>query len=174
MQHLHYNGLVRQKTILLTIIISTLTLSSIIVITETQDQLLAKKSSHGFSPTPSSSERTGSSFTSSGNSSADNGGGSRKGTTDFGKSAGSIDPTHCDQPGYPSCYSVGYSDGQANPGTSCPGGHSVAYCEGYNAGSRAGSNSLSSGGGSQITNSPSNLNGRSNLGTESADVGTAK
>jgi len=26
------------------------------------------------------------------------------------------DPPHCDRAGYPSCYSVGFSDGQANLG----------------------------------------------------------
>jgi hypothetical protein len=38
---------------------------------------------------------------------------------------------HCDQPGWPSCYSVGYNAGRNAPGTSCPPGHSQAYCNGY-------------------------------------------
>jgi len=143
MQHFHDNKMIGPKTILLTIIIATLTLSSIILVSETQDQLFAKKSSHTFPSTPSSGV-IGSSFSSTNNSSADNGG-SRRVTTDFSKSPGSIDPTHCDQPGYPSCYMVGYSDGQANPGTSCPGDHSSAYCNGYNAGSRTYSGSSSAG-----------------------------
>jgi hypothetical protein len=37
-------------------------------------------------------------------------------------------------PGYPSCYSLGYADGKKHPGTSCPGGHSQNYCNGYRAG----------------------------------------
>jgi hypothetical protein len=41
------------------------------------------------------------------------------------------DPAHCDQPGWPSCYSVGYTDGQKNPGNSCPSGHSTAFCRGW-------------------------------------------
>ena len=41
------------------------------------------------------------------------------------------DPTHCDQPGWPSCYSVGYTDGQKNPGNSCPTGHSTEFCRGW-------------------------------------------
>jgi hypothetical protein len=44
------------------------------------------------------------------------------------------DPLHCDQQGYPSCYSVGYNDGQANPGTNCPSGHSDNFCAGWQAG----------------------------------------
>ena len=48
------------------------------------------------------------------------------------------DPIHCDQAGYPSCYSVGYNDGQANPGTNCPSGHSDNFCAGWQAGSLSG------------------------------------
>jgi hypothetical protein len=48
------------------------------------------------------------------------------------------DPIHCDQPGYPSCYSVGYNDGQANPGTNCPNDHSDNFCAGWQAGSLSG------------------------------------
>ena len=32
------------------------------------------------------------------------------------------DPLHCDQPGWPSCYSVGYQEGLTNPETVCPTG----------------------------------------------------
>jgi hypothetical protein len=40
------------------------------------------------------------------------------------------DPTHCDQPGRPSCYKVGYDDGlgRSDP---CPTGHSAAFCTGW-------------------------------------------
>ena len=41
---------------------------------------------------------------------------------------------HCDQPGYPSCYSLGYQAGKNHLGTSCPGGHSAKYCVGWNSG----------------------------------------
>lgn len=44
-------------------------------------------------------------------------------------------PPHCDRTGYPSCYSVGYDAGKESPGASCPHGHSVNFCEGWNAGS---------------------------------------
>ena len=44
------------------------------------------------------------------------------------------EPTHCDQPGYPSCYSLGYQAGKNHLGTSCPSGHSAKYCVGWNAG----------------------------------------
>ena len=60
------------------------------------------------------------------------------GASELNNSPGSGDQTHCDQAGYPSCYSVGYSDGLNAPGTSCPSGHSRAYCDGYKAGSISG------------------------------------
>src|SRR4249920_3665545 len=41
------------------------------------------------------------------------------------------DPARCDQSGWPSCYSVGYTDGHKNPGTSCPSGHSTEFCRGW-------------------------------------------
>ena len=51
---------------------------------------------------------------------------------------GVADPTHCDQPGFPACYDVGYHDGYNNAinehhqfHNSCPLGHSKAFCNGY-------------------------------------------
>lgn len=44
------------------------------------------------------------------------------------------DPQHCDKPGTPSCYNIGYSNGQAHPGTSYPSGHSSNYRDGWNSG----------------------------------------
>ncbi len=46
------------------------------------------------------------------------------------------DPAHCDQPGWLSCYSVGYTDGQKNSGKSCPSGHSTEFCRGWDDASR--------------------------------------
>jgi hypothetical protein len=43
------------------------------------------------------------------------------------------DAAHCDQPAYPSCYSIGLKDGKSNPGTRCPSDHSVNFCSGWNA-----------------------------------------
>jgi len=43
------------------------------------------------------------------------------------------DAAHCDQPAYPSCYSMGFKDGKSNPGTKCPSDHSVNFCSGWNA-----------------------------------------
>jgi hypothetical protein len=40
---------------------------------------------------------------------------------------------HCDRLGYPPCYSLGFQDKKANPGSSCPIGHSANYCAGWNA-----------------------------------------
>ncbi|MBV9668029.1 MAG: polysaccharide deacetylase family protein [Nitrososphaeraceae archaeon] len=42
----------------------------------------------------------------------------------------STELVHCDQPGWPSCYSVGYSDGQGNSGP-CPSGHNPEFCTGW-------------------------------------------
>src|SRR5205823_7003462 len=47
------------------------------------------------------------------------------------------DPLHCDQPGWPSCYSVGYNAGQRNSGP-CPSGHSSEYCRGWDDATRGG------------------------------------
>ena len=44
------------------------------------------------------------------------------------------DPAHCDQP---ACYSVGYTDGQKNPGNSCPSSHSREFCRGWDDASSA-------------------------------------
>ena len=57
--------------------------------------------------------------------------GSKNSASDLENTAGSVDQTHCDKKGYPSCYDLGYSDGQNAPGTSCPSGHSETYCNGY-------------------------------------------
>ncbi|MFY9873810.1 MAG: hypothetical protein WAK17_29235 [Candidatus Nitrosopolaris sp.] len=65
-----------------------------------------------------------------------------------------VDQTHCDQKGYPSCYNVGYSDGQNAPGTSCPSGHSEAYCNGYEAASLSGNSTSDAG--TTIRSSPFN------------------
>jgi hypothetical protein len=48
------------------------------------------------------------------------------------------DPLHCDIQGWSSCYSIGYQDGIANPGTSCPSGHSDNFCAGWEAGASSG------------------------------------
>jgi hypothetical protein len=44
------------------------------------------------------------------------------------------DPQHCDKLGSPSCYSIGYSNGQAHPGTISPSGHSSNFQDGWKAG----------------------------------------
>lgn len=44
------------------------------------------------------------------------------------------DPAHCDKPGYPSCYSVGFGDGQQNPDGGCPPYHSTHFCDGWHIG----------------------------------------
>jgi hypothetical protein len=51
--------------------------------------------------------------------------GGNENTKSFSSSA------HCDRPGYPSCSSLGFQAGQSTPGTSCPPGHSKAFCNAY-------------------------------------------
>ena len=58
-----------------------------------------------------------------------------EGNSDLKNTVAPVDETHCDKKGYPSCYNLGYSDGQNAPGTSCPSGHSEGYCNGYEAAS---------------------------------------
>jgi hypothetical protein len=70
-------------------------------------------------------------------------GGTSEDNSDLKNTAGPVDETHCDKKGYPSCYDLGYSDGQNTPGTSCPSGHSQAYCNGYEAASLSSNSSLS-------------------------------
>jgi len=99
------------------------------------------------------------------------------------------DPQHCDRTGWPSCYSVGFDNGKANPGTSCPSGHSKNYCRGWEdgGGGRGGGNGSGNRGGGQsgyslTVNVPSHPFGESsvNIGirtengyTQSVNVGTA-
>ena len=42
---------------------------------------------------------------------------------------------HCDRPGFPSCTSLGSQAGKSAPGTSCPPGHSQAFCNASTVGS---------------------------------------
>ena len=60
------------------------------------------------------------------------------GGSSAGYTQGIVDPTHCDQPGLPACYNIGYHDGYNNAVNehhqfriSCPLGHSKAFCKGY-------------------------------------------
>ena len=100
------NKRIAVRTNLFIVFVALAIISSILIISHTQDELLAKK-------------------TTGDNSGVD----------------GPVDQTHCDQKGYPSCYDLGYSDGQNAPGTSCPSGHSETYCNGYDAASLSGNSS---------------------------------
>ena len=41
------------------------------------------------------------------------------------------DSIHCDKPGFPSCFSIGYKGGHnAHSGAACPLGYSTIYCAG--------------------------------------------
>jgi hypothetical protein len=102
----HDNKRLGPKTTLLTIFVAVVTLSSIIIISQTQDQLFAKKSSHSSSSTtPSSSSSEGRKGSSGVSDSASNSTSTNSKTSDLNHHR-PVDPTHCDQPGYPSCYSV--------------------------------------------------------------------
>mgnify|MGYP007135459901 CR=1 FL=1 len=43
------------------------------------------------------------------------------------------DAAHCDRTGYPSCYSIGFKNGNSKPGAKCPSNHSANFCAGWNA-----------------------------------------
>jgi hypothetical protein len=66
------------------------------------------------------------------------------------------DPQHCDRQGWPSCYNVGFDNGKTNPGTSCPSGHSLNYCRGWEDANGVGSGDGSSNNG-RHDNTPSGL-----------------
>lgn len=55
--------------------------------------------------------------------------------TNPSSSPGETRVTHCDQPGSPSCYSLGFQDGKSSAGANCPSGHSANYCSGWKVGS---------------------------------------
>jgi len=59
---------------------------------------------------------------------------SAKNNNHLGSSSQKADAAHCDQPRWPSCYSLGLQAGKANTGSNCPSGHSAKYCVGWNAG----------------------------------------
>ena len=94
--------------------------------------------------TPSSSGSSGSTSSGSGSSSGQGSAGSPSSDTSSGVVSGgssSNNPTpssqggstaHCDRPGYPSCSSLGSEAGKNAAGTSCPPGHSKAFCSAYN------------------------------------------
>jgi hypothetical protein len=60
------------------------------------------------------------------------------------------DPKPCDKSGSLSCYSIGYSYGQAIPGTSCPSGYSSNFCDGWNAGAGTSGNNNNTGNNNNI------------------------
>ncbi|MRN62269.1 MAG: hypothetical protein FIO03_09570, partial [Nitrosopumilales archaeon] len=128
------NKRIAVSTSLLTVFVAVALIFSVIVISQTQVELLAKKTNGNKSSSGQSSSNSSSSPPSSSSPTGITGGSSiSSGASDLNNSPGSGDQTHCDQAGYPSCYSVGYSDGLNAPSTSCPSGHSRAYCDGYKA-----------------------------------------
>jgi len=159
-------------TWLITTFVAVTMISSVFIISQTYDELLAKKftgnklgvdggyeaaslSGNNTSVTTSSnstpSNSTPSNSTPS-NSTPSNSTSSSSSSSSLGNTSGGasdlnivapVDETHCDKKGYPSCYNLGYSDGQNTPGTSCPSGHSEAYCNGYEAASLSGNSSSS-------------------------------
>jgi hypothetical protein len=118
------NKRIAVKASLLTLFVALTIISSILIISQTHDGLLAKKTNGNKSSDGQASSNSTSSSPPASPSPTGGSGGSSSST-----------PTHCDQAGYPSCYSVGYSDGLNAPGTRCPSGHSRAYCDGYTASS---------------------------------------
>ena len=141
-KHTEYcSSLINNKRIgawtrVITIFVAVTLISSLLVISETHDELLAKKSTEkksgvdrGYNTSDTTSSNSSSSSSSVGNNS---------GSASDLNIVAPVDKTLCDKKGYPSCYNLGYSDGQNAPGTSCPSGHSEAYCNGYEAASLSG------------------------------------
>jgi hypothetical protein len=66
--------------------------------------------------------------------------------TAFATTNTATDPIHCDKPGWPSCYDLGYHAGKnARSGIACPTGHSKSYCAVYEAGNRSSVSSSNNG-----------------------------
>jgi hypothetical protein len=135
-------------TRLITTFVAATMISSVFIISQTHDELLAKKSTGNKSGVDGGNETTSlsgnnTSDTTSSNSTSSSSSGGNTSASDLNTVA-PVDETHCDKKGYPSCYNLGYSDGQNAPGTSCPSGHSEAYCNGYEAASLSGNSSSSS------------------------------
>ena len=55
----------------------------------------------------------------------------QEGASKSNKDLATQDPTHCDSPGWPPCYDVGFVGGWNHPGTKCPSGHSEEFCRGW-------------------------------------------
>jgi hypothetical protein len=142
------------------VFVAVVLITSVIVVSQTQVELSAKKTNGNKSSSGQSSSNSSTSTPSSSSPTSITGGSSiSSGPSELNNSPGTGDQTHCDQAGYPSCYNVGYSDGLNAPGTSCPSGHSRAYCDGYKAGSISGG--ISSGARKKVSigkNSGVNLN----------------
>jgi hypothetical protein len=49
----------------------------------------------------------------------------------FWWNSGATNTADCDQPGWPSRYSLGYKAGKVATGTTCPARHTQAFCNGY-------------------------------------------
>ncbi|MGA9150499.1 MAG: hypothetical protein WBZ36_07970, partial [Candidatus Nitrosopolaris sp.] len=104
----------------ITIFVAVTMISSVFIISQTHNELLAKKSTGNKSSVDREYEAASlsgnnTSDTTSSNSSSSSGGN----TSASDLIVAPVDETHCDKKGYPSCYNLGYSDGQNAPGTSC-------------------------------------------------------
>jgi hypothetical protein len=135
-------------TRLITTFVAATMISSVFIISQTHDELLAKKSTGNKSGVDGGNETTSLSGNNTSDTTSSN---STSSSSSWGNTSASdlntvapVDETHCDKKGYPSCYNLGYSDGQNAPGTSCPSGHSEAYCNGYEVASLSGNSSSSS------------------------------
>src|SRR5215831_12918642 len=165
------NKRIALRTRLFIVFLALAIISSVLIISHTQNEVLAKKTTgnksgidRGYDAASLSGNTTSSNSTSSSpsgnttssNSTSSSPSGDNATATDLKNTVTPVDETHCDKKGYPSCYDLGYSDGQNALGTSCPSGHSEAYCNGYEAAS------LSGNGSSDATSSNSSSSSSSN------------
>src|SRR5690348_4983214 len=106
------NG-IRPSRTLVTLFLAALTLSSVmLLIYQTQYQLFAKSSHSSSSSSTTSSLSSPSSGSKKSSSDEGSSGNSTNSKTSGSNQLDPVDPTHCDETGYPSCFSIGYSDGQ--------------------------------------------------------------
>jgi hypothetical protein len=140
-------------------------------------------SNTGSPSTPSSSGSLGSSSGStssgSGSSSGQGSAGSPSSDTSSGAVGSSNNPTpssiggstaHCDRPGYPTCSSLGSEAGKNAAGSSCPPGHSKAFCRAYNAVAGPSATNTKSGSSTQKGNTSASSVGNNTTSSHQADA----
>jgi len=77
---------------------------------------------------------------------------------------------HCDRPGYPSCSSLGSEAGKNAAGSSCPPGHSKAFCSAYNVAAGTSATTTKPGSSTQKGNTSASSVGNKTTSSHQADA----